>query len=170
MSVKIWRFASIYLTAITLSLTFSHLLEMPRKLAWGPELYRDVQHTLYLYFAIVGAPAESGAILCLAVLCFLIRRRRRSFWLTLIASICVATRLVVRFVLVSPANHQMSQWTTPPLPETWPDTWLDTRRQWEFGHAVSAVLDLIGFAALIASVLFDNSLEPVKTGSIRANG
>jgi hypothetical protein len=56
MSVRIWRFASIYLTAITLSLTFSHLLEMPRKLNYGQELYMAVQHTLYLYFALVGAP------------------------------------------------------------------------------------------------------------------
>jgi hypothetical protein len=35
MSVKIWRFASIYLTAITLSLTFSYLLEMPGKFNYG---------------------------------------------------------------------------------------------------------------------------------------
>jgi hypothetical protein len=35
----------------------------------------------------------------------------------------------------------MAQWTTLSLPETWQDT----RRHWEFGHAASAVLDLIGF-------------------------
>jgi hypothetical protein len=166
MSVKIWRFASIYLTAITLSLTFSHLLEMPRKLNYEQELYMAVQHTLYLYFALVGATAELGAVLCLGVLCFLIRRRRRSFWLRLTATVCVTAGLVVWFALVSPANRDMAQWTTLPLPETW----LDTRRHWEFGHAASAVLDLIGFGALIASVLFDTSIRPAKTGSIRANG
>jgi hypothetical protein len=57
MAMKIWRFISIYLTAITLSLTFSHLLEMPRQLEYGQELYMAVQHTLYLYFAWVGVPA-----------------------------------------------------------------------------------------------------------------
>jgi hypothetical protein len=60
----------------------------------------------------------------------------------------------------------MAQWTTLPLPETW----LDTRRHCEFGHAASAVLDLIGFGALIASVLFDTSMQPAKTRSIRGNG
>jgi hypothetical protein len=60
----------------------------------------------------------------------------------------------------------MAQWTTLPLPESW----LDTRRQWEFGHAASAVLDLIGFGALVASVLFDPSFEPAQTRSISENG
>lgn len=166
MSVKIWRFASVYLTAITLSLTFSHLLEMPRKLTYGQELYMSVQHTLYFYFALVGAPAELGAVLCLGVLCFLVRRRRRSFWLTLTAAICVTAGLVVWFAVVSPANRDMAQWTALPLP----DTWLNTRRHWEFGHAASAVLDLIGFGSLIASVLFDTSIQPVKTSSIGTNG
>jgi hypothetical protein len=153
MFLKISRFVSIYLTAITLSLTFSHMLEMPRKLQYGQRLYMDVQHTLYLYFAYVGAPAETGAVFCLCVLCFLLRRRKRSFALTLIATICVAAGLAVWFAVVSPANEEMAGWTKVPLPENW----MDTRRHWEFGHAVSAVLDIIGFGALIASVLFDDS-------------
>jgi hypothetical protein len=139
---------------------------MPRKLNYDQELYRSVQHTLYLYFAVVGAPAELGAVLCLGVLCFLVRRRGRSLWLTLTAAVCVAAGLAVWLAVVSPANGQMAQWTTLPLPESW----LDTRRQWEFGHAASAVLDLIGFGALVASVLFDPSFEPAQTRSISANG
>jgi len=34
---------------------------------------------------------------------------------------------------------------------------LYTRRHWEYGHTISAVLDLVGFGALIASVLIDNT-------------
>src|SRR5262245_18930209 len=33
--LRVWRFATIYLTAITLALTFCHLLEMPRKMQYG---------------------------------------------------------------------------------------------------------------------------------------
>jgi hypothetical protein len=166
MYVKIWRFVSIYLTAITLALTFSHLLEMPRKLRYGQDLYMAVQHTLYLYFALVGAPAELGAVLSLGVLCFLVRRRGRSFALTLIAAICVAAGLAVWFAVVSPANGQMAQWTGIPLP----GNWMETRRHWEFGHAASAVLDLIGFGALIASVLFDPWPESRAPGEANARG
>jgi hypothetical protein len=159
MGLKIWRFVCIYLTAITLSLTFSHLLEMPQKFKYDQNLYMAVQHTLYFYYGWVGAPVELGAVALLIVLCFLVRGRKPSFALTLTATICVAAALVLWFALVAPANTQMAQWTTIPLP----DSWMDTRRHWEFGHATSAVLDLIGFGALIASVLFDRTVE-------RANG
>jgi hypothetical protein len=159
MRLKIWRLVCIYLTAITLSLTFSHLLEMPRKLRYDQNLYMAVQHTLYPYFAWVGAPAEVGAVVLLAGLCFLVRGRKPSFVLTLAATICVAAGLGIWFAMVAPANAEMAQWTTVPLP----DSWMDTRRHWETGHAISAVLDLVGFGALIASVLFDNT-------EARANG
>jgi hypothetical protein len=132
-----------------MSLTFSHLLEMPRKLSYGEALYMNVQHTMYLYFAIVGAPAEMGAVLSLILLCVLVRRRGATFFLTLTATICVAAGLIVWFAVVAPANREMAHWTTVPLPNNWEST----RRHWEFGHSVSAILDPIGFGALIASVL-----------------
>src|SRR6185312_1056095 len=124
---------------------------MPQKFKYDQNLYMAVQHTLYPYYAWVGAPAELGAVALLIVLCFLVRGRKPSFALTLAATICMAAW----FAVVAPANTQMAQWTTIPLP----DSWMDTRRHWEFGHATSAVLDLIGFGALMASVLFDRTEE-----------
>ena len=108
-----------------------------------------VQHSLYLYFAWVGAFAEVGAVFFLVVLSFLVRKRKQAFFLTIVATVCVAAGLAVWFAVVSPANTQMAQWTGVPLPANW----TDVRRHWEFGHATSAVLDLIGFGALVASVI-----------------
>jgi hypothetical protein len=34
-----------------------------------------------------------------------------------------------------------------------PENWVELRRQWEFSHAASAVLNLIALAMLISSVL-----------------
>jgi hypothetical protein len=34
-----------------------------------------------------------------------------------------------------------------------PENWVELRRQWEFSHATSAVLNLIALAMLISSVL-----------------
>ncbi|HWQ52139.1 MAG TPA: hypothetical protein VN442_00545 [Bryobacteraceae bacterium] len=149
--LRIWRFIGIYLTALTLSLTFCHLLEMPRKMLYDEALYMAVQHSLYLYFAWVGAIVEVGAVISLTALSLLTRKRGLIFRLTLGATICVAAGLAVWFVFVSPANAQMARWSGVPLP---PD-WTDVRRQWEFGHAASAVVDLIGFGALVLSVLID---------------
>jgi hypothetical protein len=151
MGLKICRFVSIYLTALTLSLTFAHLLEMPRKLQWSGALYMAVQHSLYLFFAWVGAFAEVSAVVFLVVLSALVRKRKFTFYLTLFATVCLATGLAVWFAIVSPANSQMALWHSVPLPANWEDV----RRQWEWGHAASALLDLAGFGALVASVVFD---------------
>jgi len=145
------RFISIYLTAITLALTLCHLLEMPGKMQYGEALYMAVQRSLYLHFAWVGAFAELGAVLFLVILCFLVRKRKRTFLLTLTATVCVASGLAVWLAFVSPANAQMAQWNSLPLPANW----THVRRQWEFGHAASAFLDLIGFGALVASVILE---------------
>jgi len=154
--LKTCRFTSLYLTAITLSLTLCHLLEMPPKMQYGEALYMAVQHSLYLHFAWVGAIAEVGAVASLIALCVLVRKRGHIFHLTLAATVCVAAGLAVWFVFVSPANTQMAAWTGIPLPANW----TDVRRQWEFGHAASAILDLIGFGALALSA----TMEPRQAG------
>jgi hypothetical protein len=151
MALKLWRFISLYLTGLTLSLTFSHLLEMPRKMKYPQDLYMAVQHSLYLYFGLFGGPIELAAVVSLCALCFIVPRRKPTFALTVAAAICVTAGLAIWFAMVAPANAQMARWTAIPLP----NNWMQTRRLWETGHAISAVFDLAGFGALIASVLFD---------------
>jgi hypothetical protein len=46
-----------------------------------------------------------------------------------------------------PANPVTNNWTT--LPENW----AELRRQWEFSHAASAILNLIALVMLILSIL-----------------
>jgi hypothetical protein len=116
--VRIWRFAAIYLTALTLSLTFCHLLEMPRKMQYGEALYMTLQHSLYPYFAWVGAFAELGAVACLVVLSIVLRHRSAIFHLTLAATLCIAAGLAVWFAVVSPANAQMAHWSSVPCLRT----------------------------------------------------
>jgi hypothetical protein len=161
MLLRIWRFAAIYLTALTLSLTFCHLLEMPRKMQYGERLYVAVQHSLYLYFAWVGAFAEVGAVVFLIVLSILLRNRGAVFHLTAAATLCIAAGLAIWFAVVSPANAQMAQWSSVPLPANW----ANVRRQWEIGHAVSAVLDLVGFGALVLSVVLDTPKTALQAGA-----
>ena len=74
------------------------------------------------------------------------------------ATICIAAGLAVWFAMGPLQNTEMAQWTMVPLP----NSRMDTRRHWEFGQATSVVLDLIGFGALIASVLFDRAAEFVN--------
>lgn len=150
--LRICRFVAIYLTAITLSLTFAHLLEMPAKMRYTGDLYMAVQHTLYFYFAWVGAVAEVGAVGFLVAISLMLRGRGQAFRLTLIATVLIGGGLIMWFATVSPANGQMATWHELPLPPNW----MAVRQQWEWGHAASAILDMIGFGVLVWSVLIES--------------
>ena len=52
--LSFWQFITLVLAALGLTMTSAHVLEMPQKLAYSPELYAAVNTTLYRYFAIVG--------------------------------------------------------------------------------------------------------------------
>lgn len=53
------------------------------------------------------------------------------------------------WLLVNPADQAFAAWTPTAVPADW--TWL--RDQWEFTHAARCGLFLLGFSALLASVL-----------------
>ena len=64
------RLATLTLSALTLGLSFAHVLEMPAKLAYAPAVYVALQNSLYVSFGPprVGAFVESGAILATGLL------------------------------------------------------------------------------------------------------
>jgi hypothetical protein len=78
-------------------------------------------------------------------------RRRPGFRLALAAAILFALALVLWWVLVYPVNVELAKWVNGPVPADW----TDYRTRWEWGHAIISVLELAGFAALVASVLAD---------------
>ena len=65
MIVKTFRFAAIMLTAFSLSLSMTHLLEFPQRMKFDQELWVRVTvfENLYTLFGSVGAVFEIGAIL-----------------------------------------------------------------------------------------------------------
>jgi hypothetical protein len=83
-----------------------------------------------------------------------VRRRRRTFRLTLLASVCLLLAFpVVFFWLVAPANAAFRGAVGDPLP----GNWSLLRRSWELGHALRFGLQLVGLGALVASVVWSDS-------------
>lgn len=152
MGLRTWRFITLLLAALLMGTTFGHTLEMPMKMQVDGPLWMTFQHTLYLYFAYVGGPVEAGAILVAIVLAVLVRKRRRVFYLVLGGAVCLAVAFLAVWVgFVSPVNAQTATWTA----ETIPPDWAQWRAQWEYAHATRFVLHLVGFSALVLSVLID---------------
>jgi len=79
MFLQVWRFVTILLAALALSMTSAHVLELPQKLHYGAELYSAVNTTMYRYFAIVGGLYLVGAIVSAGVLAYLVRDHGATF-------------------------------------------------------------------------------------------
>jgi hypothetical protein len=156
MLLKGTRFVAIMLAALTLGLGFCHLMQLPSRLGWDQYLWvgSTVQGGLYAAFGSVGAVIFVATVIALALLAYFTREHGRpGFTLALIAALLFAAALVLWWVLVYPANVELAKWVNGPVPADW----TDTRARWEWGHATIALVELVGFGALIWSVLADTS-------------
>jgi hypothetical protein len=160
MALKATRFVSLLLVALTLGMTFCHVMEIPGKLRLAGPDWLTVQHNLYVAFGVAGAAIEVLAILLTWVLVLQVRKRRPALYWTLGAAGCVTAGLIVWFMLVAPMNAALSGWT----PATLPADWTGYRDQWEAGHAVHALLFGLGFSALVIALLAETPHDDPRRG------
>jgi membrane associated rhomboid family serine protease len=149
-ALKISRFFALLFTALLMGSSFAHYLEMAPKMEMtGPE-WLALQQQLYVRFATIGGPVEIAAILCVAWLCYCSRRLRTEYKLSLPALILL---LIAFFGFWLRFNYQINEQTAKWTMETIPKNWMMLRAQWEYSHAVRFWMHLIGFGALLISVL-----------------
>jgi hypothetical protein len=124
----------------------AHVLELPNKLALDGKLWLAVQQHLYRGWGpFLGGPAEIGALLTAAALLFVRRSNSRTRQLTAIATAAYGAMIVAFFVFNAPVNEAVRGWTPTMLPNDWPAY----RLRWETGHALAAVLAVVGLVAMI---------------------
>jgi MFS family permease len=154
MLLRVWRFITLLFAALALTMTSAHLLELPQKMTYDASLYTAVNTTMYRYFAIVGGIYTVGSIVTAIVLAILVRRRRATRRWTLAGALALVLGSVTWLMLVEPVNTQIAaaQQTSP---TTVPALWMGFRDRWEYGHATGFVFQLLGFSALIVSVLVE---------------
>src|SRR5262245_17692072 len=152
MLLKGTRFAAIVLAALTLGLGFCHLMQLPSRMGWDQYLWvgSTVQGGLYAAFGSVGAAIFVATVIALGLLAYFTREHGRpGAGMALAAVLLVA--LVLAWVLSVPVNVELAKWVTGAVPSEW----TSYRFRWEWGHAIIALTELLGFAALVASVLAD---------------
>jgi drug/metabolite transporter (DMT)-like permease len=154
MSVRAWRFATLMFAALSLTMESAHVLELPQKLQYDAVMYAAVNTTLYRGFAIVGAIYQVGSIIMALVLTILLRKRHPSFGWTLAGALLLAVALVVWATVVQPVNVQVAN-AVRDEPGSVPALWMQLRLRWEGGHAAGFVLQVVGFACLLGSVLVE---------------
>jgi hypothetical protein len=159
MLLKTWRFVTIVLAALALTMESAHVLELPQKMHYDAQMYAAVNATLYRYFAIVGGVYQVGSIVVAAVLAFSVRKRRPSFRWTLTGAGCLLLAFAVWLTVVAPVNSQVAR-VFQAAPASVPAVWMRLRNRWEYGHAAGFIVQLVGFCALVLSVLVETPQSP----------
>jgi hypothetical protein len=154
MLLRAWRFVTLLLTALALTMTSAHVLELAPKMRYDAELYTAVNATLYRYFATVGAVYTLGSVAAAGVLAYLVRGRRSAFGWTLAGGICLLLAFGSWIVLVAPVNRDIAA-ALSSAPGSVPEMWMRLRPRWEYGHVTGFAIQLAGFCLLLASVLVE---------------
>jgi hypothetical protein len=148
MRLRMMQFLAIVLIALALVPGGAHLLELPNKIGLSQEQYFTVQG-IYLGWALPAGVVLIGALAASLVLTIMLRGRGAPFWLTLAAFLLVGATLVIFFTWIYPANQATSNWTAVP------ENWRALRAQWEYSHAVNAVLTFIALCGVTLSTLIE---------------
>jgi hypothetical protein len=144
MTLKVLRFLSLLFVALALAPSMAHLLELPHKIGLPAEDYLTVQQ-LYAGWALLGIVVV-GALLSTLALLLVERMNAERVAPTLFALLCIIGTQIVFWMYTYPVNEQTQNWTVLP------DNWEALRAQWEYSHAVGAVLNLLALVALLIQV------------------
>jgi hypothetical protein len=145
MGTKLLQFCAIVLTSMALVPSGTHFFELPNKIGLGQDAYFTVQG-IYRGWALFGI-ALLGALLVDGALALLLALRRQAYGLPLLAFLLVGATLAIFFVWIFPVNQATMNWTAVPA------DWEALRTQWEYGHAVNAVLTFSALCCLTWSVI-----------------
>ncbi|HYE33827.1 DUF1772 domain-containing protein [Methylocaldum sp.] len=168
MGIRVWRFITLLLAALAMTMESAHVLELPQKMQYDWPMYTAVNASLYRYFAIVGGAYQIGSILAAAVLAFRVRKRGRTFPWTLAGALCSALAFGVWLTVVNPVNGEVAE-AFRIAPESVPAVWMRLRDRWEYGHAAGFAVQLVGFAALVVSVLVETPKDVPVPGTLHGN-
>lgn len=141
--------AGIVFLAFTLIPAGAHFFELPNKMRLSLEDYMTVQQ-IYRGWAFFGV-AIYGALLLTLVHTVLVRSSGATFTWSLLAFLCLAATQVIFWAFTYPANVLTAQWTISP-----PDLEA-VRRQWEYSHAVNAVLSFLALISFSVSAILSHS-------------
>lgn len=139
------RFTALLLSIITISALMAHLLALPGKIHLQAADYLTVQH-IYRGWAFLGI-CEFGAIILTIIWTVQEHRNKYRFGLLFIAVSLLVVSMTIFLLFTFPANQATANWTKLP------GHWEALRKQWEYSHAVRAVLNLLSLSLLVWMLL-----------------
>lgn len=139
------RLAALIFVALALVPAGAHLASLPNKITRAPDAYMVMQQA-YRGWALFGIVIY-GALLTTALNAIVVRRQRGPLWLSIGAFLLLAATQFIFWLFTYPANAATNNWTVVP------DNLEGWRQQWEYSHAINAVLTFAAFVLLALSIL-----------------
>ena len=141
------RLSALFFSMITLSALIAHLLALPGKIHLPAQEYLTVQSIYRGWgWAWLGV-FELGALVLTVVWTIQEYHHSEEFAYLFTAASCLLVSTAVFFLFTFPANRATDNWTRLPL------HWQELRSQWEYSHAVRAVLNLVSFFLLMVMMV-----------------
>ena len=144
-------FMTLFLAALGLVMGGAHALELPIRMHYAPEFYREVTRTQYRYFGLVGGPIQVLALLASVALCRFVRGGS-AFRPTLLGTVLLGLSLCLWFLLVEPVNAAWSD-ALRAGPADAVQAYARLRLRWESGHVAAFVAWLVGFVCLLHGLI-----------------
>jgi len=147
-SIRLLVIASVALCLVPAG---AHFFELANKMSLSSDEYMTVQK-IYAGWSFFGI-AIVAALVLTSTHTFMVRDNRTAFLLSFAAVLCLAATQVIFWMFTYPINAASNSWTTMPA------NFEVARRQWEYSHAVNAVLTFVALVAITLSVFADKDRE-----------
>jgi hypothetical protein len=137
-------FLAVLFCSFALMPSGAHMLELASKMHMSERDYMTVQN-LYRGWALAG----SVVLLALVFTAWfaMMTHSRAAFWFSSAAFLCLLATQAVFWLFTYPINTRTKNWSEAP------NNFESARRQWEFSHAASAVLNLVALTLIIMAVI-----------------
>jgi hypothetical protein len=145
-----WEFVVLLLAALGLAPGAAHVLELPVKMGYPPELYARVTGSLYALFGSVGALVQIAAVLAAIALTWRARHRGRAGRM-LLSAICLIVSLLLWVATVAPVNAEWAR-VMGQEPSVIVASYAALRSKWEYGHMAAFIAWFAGFSSLLWTV------------------
>lgn len=145
MALRTVQFLAIIFTALALVPGGAHLFALPNKIGMGQAEYFTAQQ-IYAGWALLGIVLFAALFINL-VHTVMVRGEYPAFRFALVALVLIAATLAIFFTWTFPTNQATANWTEVPA------SWRSLRTQWEYSHAVNAVLTFVALCSVTLAVL-----------------
>jgi hypothetical protein len=138
--------AALVLMGIVTGVAVSHVLQAGPKATLTPEVYLEVQQTLYQNYRSTIGVIEILTLVAVGTVVFTDRLNTSLRATTTLALVTLVVMFVIWAAGLNPINLAVSSWT----PASMPGNWELVRNRWHDLHAARAVLSVVALVALAA--------------------